>query len=531
MAWGFFEPAIFCDHVLMRRVHKGELSFVFTMIGTMPILSTGAGMSVHVAKAASVVNLFFFIAQVDCVYTQIGMISISGSDEHDVLLQTLIVDIIVAVAFTIMLWSACVVSSESGRKYIGLFRAGRLADSVLNHILKNSVAGAACLIELGNREDGASDAAAARDKKVLEQLYRTMRWCASRQYLIDLADGSYNTSLNSVHLGDFFDSIVKEDGRVTITTAYDKNLKVKFDDRMALLAMENVVSNAYAHGDGESINISAVYEPAGTAASPSSIVFVVVNKVAQGSSVTTPMLRELHHSAKKTGFTTEMHAQAKAHHISTRSGLRHIELACQGAGAMFDLRIGEGASDEVVATLRFPAHSTPVLGSVNKDKTTKTLHATTHPRAIPSSLKICAIDDSKMICKGYNRILLPALGGVENESNVCCPQEPEAVQGFIDHVLGRPSGSPADVVIIDQHIELSSPQSTTVFGTDLASELRSNNFDGLVFIRSANSSKQDCEFYLSTGSVDGCLGKAESHKDIASNITRLYYENRKNRSP
>mmetsp|Transcript_30276 Transcript_30276/g.39048 ORF Transcript_30276/g.39048 Transcript_30276/m.39048 type:complete len:126 (-) Transcript_30276:117-494(-) len=63
---------------------------------------------------------------------------------------------------------------------------------------------------------------------------------------------------------------------------------------------------------------------------------------------------------------------------------------------------------------------------------------------------------------------------------------------------------------------------TTILGTDLAKELKDNHFKGLVVIRSANSSSSDFDQYMSTGVVDFCVGKSESHKDLASRIQNAY---------
>jgi hypothetical protein len=58
----------------------------------------------------------------------------------------------------------------------------------------------------------------------------------------------------------------------------------------------------------------------------------------------------------------------------------------------------------------------------------------------------------------------------------------------------------------------------TVYGTDIARQLRERNFHGMIIIRSANSSSADFDYYVSTGSVDLCAGKSETHKDLAARI-------------
>jgi hypothetical protein len=48
-----------------------------------------------------------------------------------------------------------------------------------------------------------------------------------------------------------------------------------------------------------------------------------------------------------------------------------------------------------------------------------------------------------------------------------------------------------------------------ILGTDLSSDLRAQNFNGLVVIRSANSSAEDFENYMRNGDVDVCIGNEE----------------------
>ena len=70
----------------------------------------------------------------------------------------------------------------------------------------------------------------------------------------------------------------------------------------------------------------------------------------------------------------------------------------------------------------------------------------------------------------------------------------------------------------------------TVYGTDLALELRARHFKGLVIIRSANSSKEDHEHYMLGGAVDGCLGKAESYLSTARLIRAAYEQKKRKRA-
>eukprot|EP00615_Pteridomonas_danica_P000953 CAMPEP_0114331592 /NCGR_PEP_ID=MMETSP0101-20121206/2514_1 /TAXON_ID=38822 ORGANISM="Pteridomonas danica, Strain PT" /NCGR_SAMPLE_ID=MMETSP0101 /ASSEMBLY_ACC=CAM_ASM_000211 /LENGTH=546 /DNA_ID=CAMNT_0001461975 /DNA_START=953 /DNA_END=2593 /DNA_ORIENTATION=- len=178
----------------------------------------------------------------------------------------------------------------------------------------------------------------------------------------------------------------------------------------------------------------------------------------------------------------------------------------------------------------------------------------------PSNLKVYAVDDSKIICKGYERLLLPLLKCDSKSSLVTCPKSKEDIRQFLEVVLpwynnnnssrSDHSNTPQNqlnnhssstilsnldkdmltnhhllpgVVIFDQNIDLKEPEGiVTVLGTDLAVELKRFNFNGLVVIRSANSSSSDFDQYMSTGVVDFCVGKSESHKDLASRIQNFY---------
>mmetsp|Transcript_32327 Transcript_32327/g.54479 ORF Transcript_32327/g.54479 Transcript_32327/m.54479 type:complete len:160 (-) Transcript_32327:150-629(-) len=145
----------------------------------------------------------------------------------------------------------------------------------------------------------------------------------------------------------------------------------------------------------------------------------------------------------------------------------------------------------------------------------------------PGGLKICAIDDSSMICKGYDRLCLPALKADKTSSRVVCPRSKADVDDFFCFVFGmevtsdQERGS-ADIIIFDQNIELCHGEGT-IYGTALASKLRGLGFQGLIAIRSANSNPNDTAEYLKAG-ADLCIGKDQSNKALASIISSAYLE-------
>jgi hypothetical protein len=154
--------------------------------------------------------------------------------------------------------------------------------------------------------------------------------------------------------------------------------------------------------------------------------------------------------------------------------------------------------------------------------------------------KICTIDDSLMLCKGYERIILPHLNADMAASRVVRPTSHSDVDAFVDNALGgggasTPGGCanrPADVVILDQNIEFEEHGAhRIVHGTSLAAQLRSAGFNGLVVVRSANMSSEDVEEYLRHGTVDCCIGKTGSNQKVAQDIKEaLALKDRKKRS-
>ena len=133
------------------------------------------------------------------------------------------------------------------------------------------------------------------------------------------------------------------------------------------------------------------------------------------------------------------------------------------------------------------------------------------------------IDDSKVISKGYERILLPMLSADLGKSIVCCPRTREEVAQFMDRVCPSDMSGHVDAVILDQNIDLQ--QSDVVLGTDLALGLRFRNFAGLVIIRSANAMEKNSHLSsLGEDPVDLWLDKESSNQSIVSPILEALAE-------
>ena len=141
-----------------------------------------------------------------------------------------------------------------------------------------------------------------------------------------------------------------------------------------------------------------------------------------------------------------------------------------------------------------------------------------------------------MICKGYQRLLLPSMQANIESSLVTCPASPEDIESFVEDVLGSndlketPFRNAADVVILDQNIDLQDTDNKIMYGTDVAMTLKSRGFAGLILLRTGNSSLHEKEMYFATGAVDDIIAKDGNNKELANKIFEAYARKRRARN-
>jgi hypothetical protein len=138
-------------------------------------------------------------------------------------------------------------------------------------------------------------------------------------------------------------------------------------------------------------------------------------------------------------------------------------LACKAANGMLDVRVEELRSRiSVVFLLKFPAQLiVPVNpAALNATLTHEDLEEEKFPE-LPESLKVCAVDDSKLICKGYEKVLFSKMKVDKDISHVVCSKSLDDIERFKRVALGDKEAAdgiadpPADIVILDQHLEFS----------------------------------------------------------------------------
>lgn len=270
------------------------------------------------------------------------------------------------------------------------------------------------------------------------------------------------------------------------------------------------MNNALEHGDTKvslSVRFSSV---------TSAITFAIENKVQEGE----------YKRERSMSFTDDLDEPdsilRSKRPPSTHCGMSHVALACQGAGGTSRLEYSIDDTGERIAvfTASMPAIVTPSCpeeASSNLDDE--------QVMKLPRMLKVCALDDSSIICKGIGRILFKALEADCETSIVCCPRNACDVTTFMDQILFPPS--PAEIVLLDQNIDLGDEGAPRMLGTTLADELRLRGYEGLLVIRSANAAVSDYKEYLRSGSVDVCIGKYETQKSVVELIVKAYISKNK----
>jgi hypothetical protein len=375
---------------------------------------------------------------------------------------------------------------------------------------------------------------------------------------------------------------------------------VQLDVTMARIALENALTNAATHGVG-AIKLTASLDQS-TRTNPHSpcVVFLVENAVVPGTAVSPDFVEQLQQAAKH-GTKAPQAASTRAGgsvSMSTNSGLRHISFACRAAGGSFDMQLGPTNTTMQVRivlparvsalpamrkgrarglrTTRPPVAATTPPATSCPNTTTRTTTATPPANLLPDSLSICAIDDSRIICMGYRRLLFPALKACPEQSFVSCAQSDADICDFVERVVSAST----DIVLLDQHIDLKA--GTEVCGTDLARQLRARGcvapaamcwhrmphpacrgcdvceafpkydvcvcgwvsarvvctrvlralnvcicvtrFLGLIVIRTAGETSPAIAHSMQSGDVDGCLGKDSSHVVLAKQIALAYWQ-------
>mmetsp|Transcript_2374 Transcript_2374/g.5150 ORF Transcript_2374/g.5150 Transcript_2374/m.5150 type:complete len:574 (+) Transcript_2374:175-1896(+) len=396
------------DRVVIQSIENGSIpmNLMFGLI--LPLITTPCGMDANLAKLVSVVTFVSLIFSILAMRHRMVANCIAESCTEEQLgdrYTTMRNDFLAVLAMVSLAYSTCVPGSVISNEFVELLRAGRTADSFLNHLLKNTIAGAACLIEIDQHD--ASSAAAVRIcgcgtrssmgmQQALNQLYTAMRWCSSRQVMVDLAGGRYISAISAVDISSFQKRFAR--GRANFvfsdeiaSGAAREELEILFDEKIAVLALENAVTNALEHGtEGADIKIGTSFRGDLTSGiGTGRVILTVTNQVPAGLGLTNEHLQRIVDGSSKAAAADgvvdalmvdqAIVKQTKSSH-STNSGLRHINLAVKGVrGASFELGLAKDGQSVILAI------SLPAQLLVKPITASRTTHAAKEPYIFGSS--------------------------------------------------------------------------------------------------------------------------------------------------
>jgi hypothetical protein len=311
----------FTENMIINSMHSGHIPTPVLFCNILPLMATPIGMSVEVARKVSYTNLIIFaIILTNILYSSnmLGVVedafidscsdsghhsggqssgsSITDSSRHSRkdINTRLFVDVLTHIMTIGAAYITCSQAAEIGSQFIKRMETDTEADAILNNILKNSIAGTACLLEIEQEElkSLACGKCGVRPRlsQARHQLLHSMRWCMSRQVMVDLASGSYQSVKKEVDISNwafdiaacinecevsveqpehhqhFHDSAIesrnmnhKETNAEKSSEHADRKLLSSqdsidatvtvMDELMARVAVENALFNAMSHGD------------------------------------------------------------------------------------------------------------------------------------------------------------------------------------------------------------------------------------------------------------------------------------------
>eukprot|EP00667_Euglena_gracilis_P004295 EG_transcript_4314 len=352
--------------------------------------------------------------------------------------------------------------------------ASQMADGVLNHSLKNTLADVAGNIEMF--------LAGAMQSQVLEDcivsLRRGVRSCKERQGYLQLVAGQYHPVLNALNLQDFGRQLLA--GRNA--TGQFLDCTIYADHMLLTLIFDNALSNAAKHGNPQHADVSFVIEeiPADICtdleAGKRRISFQVTNIAHPGNPELTPeFVRQLFAGG------TEQHCRRLVSTLSDGIGLTHCVMAARLAGVALSL----SQEDHIVTftgILDAEVQAPPALRLHPPDSV-----APDAAVAFPAGLRFTVLDDSlpaqRLLRFHIERLCAPA-------SVVCLGASAADIELFMTSALA------ADVVIVDQHLDWNRE---SYLGTNLVRELRTLQYGGFICVRSADDGPEDQALFLRSG--------------------------------
>eukprot|EP00668_Euglena_longa_P027849 GGOE01034886.1.p1 GENE.GGOE01034886.1~~GGOE01034886.1.p1 ORF type:complete len:491 (+),score=158.63 GGOE01034886.1:167-1474(+) len=386
----------------------------------------------------------------------------------------------VAVLYCVACTAAfCVISAATERARRSAFlmqtqlsrelHATQLADGMLNHMLKDTLANVTADIEIF--------LAGELGPEVLEDavvcLRRGIRSCRERMVYLKMVAGEYTPVMNAIHLKEFGQQLVA--GRRVTTHLLD--FTVLMDGTLMQLILENAMSNAFKHGHPDHPNVQlllGLQDPTDLLSRRQIVSFVVKNAAHPSRpKLTDELVQKLFHGEAKLQTTTVIPT------LSDGVGVLHCALAARLGGIALSLRQD---GDEVMFTASMEVDLPDEASNSSPEDNLRNLAS-----QFPEGLNIFCLDDS-----ASSRRLM------EFHLRKWCPTAVVRTYGAVEddvEVFMADSLQEANIVIMDQNLHFSE----NYLGTHLCQRLLGSGFAGLICIRSGDDSQDDQARYAAYG--------------------------------
>eukprot|EP00668_Euglena_longa_P025085 GGOE01031315.1.p1 GENE.GGOE01031315.1~~GGOE01031315.1.p1 ORF type:complete len:870 (-),score=251.83 GGOE01031315.1:150-2567(-) len=376
-------------------------------------------------------------------------------------------------------------------------KASEEADTVLNHILKNTMADAAACIQL--YADGKASQVSPDLSQAVTCLARGMQWCRKRHVLLRMSAGDYLPAMHPVSLREFGEQLVR--GRAVISSF--PNQVVLLDEVLCDILLDNALNNAFRHGDPVDpqvqflMELSPLEEP--TNSGQRQLTFFISNRACPNRPRITPDLVHTLLSGRTSSTGELVYSSALSEHL----GLHHMYKVAQTHGMMLTLR-QEGNTVVLRAQLKVQLAKDLSLPQQLD------LNLGVDDTALPAGLHIWALDDSPIA----RRLMQHSLPKHFPDATVCVLGEtPEQVSVFINGAAGE-----ADIVILDQHLDYATE---SFLGTSVLADLLDFQCRAFICIRSASVVHGNEAAFYAAG-AHCALGKDLRPDDFFQTLKRLY---------
>uniref|UniRef100_A0A7S3YU82 Response regulatory domain-containing protein n=2 Tax=Lotharella globosa TaxID=91324 RepID=A0A7S3YU82_9EUKA len=382
--------------------------------------------------------------------------------------------------------------------------------SILHHGMKNTFA-AICSGGEVLMDDMEKDYVDQRHIKEAQRLCRISRvgmiMCNSKRSVAHILQSDYKEPPRVIKCVDMLEPLSCFSRRIVLPKT-DKSVRAVGDHLAMNIILENAVNNACRHGD-QRRKISLVGVKQGdyvviqvANVLPPRVHFGVLFSIKMAAMHgcynfdSRPFIGNVQELLLSRAVDREMPTEK---FLSEGKGVKIIKDIAKKFGYGVDMR----ASGRIAAfRLVLPSATHRGIKNNNSAKMTPT-PGSQHWARKPKSLKIACVEDSPMIIKLYERILLKRYFAEGSIVVGRCIEE-------LERIAERITDGGFHGCILDQNLVYGE---RCVLGTSIVKQCRRMGYDGLVIMRSANTEPEDIEKYIEAG-ADSVIGKHVNVKEI-----------------